>query len=124
MKIPTLDAKINKLILSLESCYPDNNKDIWVTITEMRDRLVHSGVHSSLSLELVKTALTRCNKGGIFMAKRSDGRTSFYRHSLLTHDVGSPSDQERSYLDILNAYKSILIEIILKLILMLVESWM
>ena len=89
MKIPTLDAKINKLILSLESCYPDNNKDIWVTITEMRDRLVHSGVHSSLSSELVKTALTRCNKGGIiFMAKRSDGRTSFYRHSLLTHDVG------------------------------------
>ena len=95
MKIPTLDAKINKLILSLESCYPDNNKDIWVTITEMRDRLVHSGVHSSLSSELVKTALTRCNKGGIFMAKRTDGRTSFYRHSLLTHDVGSPLDQRK-----------------------------
>lgn len=93
MKIPKLDAKINKIILSLESCYPNNNKDVWVTITEMRDRLVHSGVHSSLSPELVKTALTRCNKGGIFMAKRTDRRTSFYRHSLLTHDVGSPLDQ-------------------------------
>ena len=95
MKIPTLDANVNKLILSLESCYPNNNKDVWVTITEMRDMLVHSGVHSSLSPELVKTALTRCNKGGIFMAKRTDGRTSFYRHSLLTHDVRSPLDQRK-----------------------------
>ena len=61
MKIPK-DARANKLILLLVSCHPDNNKDIWVTITEMLDGLVHSGVHSSLSPELVEKDLTRCNK--------------------------------------------------------------
>ena len=70
MKLPKLNAQTYKQILSLESFYPDNNKDIWVTITEMRDRLVHSGVHNSLSLELLEYALTRCNNGSMFVAKR------------------------------------------------------
>ena len=93
MKLPTLDAKTKKLILSLESCYPHDNMDIWVTISEIRDRLVHSGVHNSLSTELVVEALTRCNTGSIFMTKRTDGHTSFYRHTSLAHDVGAPLDQ-------------------------------
>jgi len=93
MKLPKLKASTYKQILSLESHYPDKNKDIWVTINEMRDRLVHSGVHNSLSLELLEYALTRCNSGSVFVTKRTDGRTSFYRDSSLTHDVGAPLDQ-------------------------------
>lgn len=93
MKLPTLDAKTKKLILSLESCYPHENMGMWVTSSEIRDRLVHSGVHNSLSTELVEEALTRCNKGSIFMTKRTDGHTSFYRHTSLAHDVGAPLDQ-------------------------------
>ena len=93
MKLPKLKASIYKQILSLESHYPDVNRDIWVTINEMRDRLVHCGVHNSLSPELLEYAVTRCNSGSMFVTKRTDGHTSFYRHSSLTHDVGAPLDQ-------------------------------
>lgn len=57
-----MQGQTNLYYLLLVSCHPDNNKDIWVTITEMLDGLDHSGVHSSLSPELVEKDLTRCNK--------------------------------------------------------------
>lgn len=57
-----MQGQTNLYYLLLVSCHPDNNKDIWVTITEMLDGLDHSGVHSSLSPELVEKDLPRCNK--------------------------------------------------------------
>lgn len=93
MKPPALESKVYKLLLSLNSFYRSENMILWITIDELRERLVYSGVHPSLTTDMLQVALTRMNKGNSFMVKRKDGHTSFYRSALCLHESGAPLDQ-------------------------------
>ena len=104
MKPPKLTVDINKALLILCGLLPQEIKEIWFSIDELRDVLVIGGVHRSLSSELLGTALTRANKSG-FMEKRTDGHgsgqgnmLSFYRHASLQHEAGAPLDQRTKVL--------------------------
>jgi len=105
MKPPKLKVDINKALLSLCGLLPQEIKEIWFSVDELRDVLVTGGVHISLSSELLVTALTRANKSGVFMQKRTDGHgsgqgnmLSFYRHASLQHEAGAPLDQRTKVL--------------------------
>ena len=93
MTSPKLKAHVLKSILKLNSYLPDESASTWRTKDEIRQILVHCGVHKSLSVEMVQKALTRINRGDKFMSKRPEGHESFFRPSIYQHDDGAPLDQ-------------------------------
>ena len=105
MKPTPLKADINKALLSLIGLLPQEIMEIWFAVNELRDVLVIGGVHTSLSSDLLVTALMRANRSDVFMQKRVDGhgsgkgsKRSFYRHASLQHEPGSPLDQRTKVL--------------------------
>ena len=80
---PKLDKSVLKSILILNHHIPAENMKYWVTVDEIRDRLVHCGVDRALSSDMVFQALSVVNRSGILMTKRPDGNTKYYRPSLL-----------------------------------------
>ena len=78
-------------ILSLNESLPDRNGEVWVTLGEFTDRLVHCGVHVSLDSLAVREAAQKHNRN-----RRLDRRTwkdggVYFRPSTYTR--GSPLDQ-------------------------------
>ena len=98
MKAPVLNAKVFKPLLSLNSFFPDKNLILWINIDELRERLVFSGIHRSLTTDMLQYALTRMNKGNCLMVKRKDGKTAFYRSAACLHESGAPLDQRTNLL--------------------------
>ena len=72
-----LSLKAAKKILILNNSLPETNRKLWVTSSEIQERLIIGGVHRALSLDHVTTALKRCNKENVFLKQRRD-RTLFY----------------------------------------------
>ena len=93
MTVPSLHKKVLKSLLCFNSLLPTENMKVWITISEMRERLVVCGVHICLTTDILQKALTRVNRGGALMEQRNDGPTSFYRPALYGHDSEAPLDQ-------------------------------
>ena len=79
MSVPQMERGLLKALLSLNGNLPPENVKIWITVKEMRDRLVHCGVHQSVSTDHLVQALTRVNKGEGLLARRRKKGTAFYR---------------------------------------------
>jgi hypothetical protein len=76
--------RVMQLLISFTTYFPDAKKEIWVTAQEMRDRLVHAGVHSSLTVEILTNALHRYNRRDKFMKKRREGDKSYFHPSSIS----------------------------------------
>ena len=83
---PKLSADIQKKLLCFNSALPRENMEVWVTMEEMRDRLIHIGVDCVLTTEMVENAIKRVGRG--LISRRRDWGISFYRPSLLDHECG------------------------------------
>ena len=66
----TINGHVKKSILFLNHYLPDEKGALWVTANEMHERLVHSGVHRTLTLEMVESALKSANRGQKILRKR------------------------------------------------------
>ena len=91
MMAPKLSADVQKKLLCFNSAIPYKNMVLWVTIEEMRERLVHIGVVRMLSIEMLQTAIKQVGNG--LITRRRDWGTSYYRPTLLDHECGTPFDQ-------------------------------
>ena len=92
---PKLDAAVLKSILVLNHFIPEENMKYWITVDEMRDRLIQCGVDRALSSDMIIQALNQVNRGGSLMTKRPDGKTSYYRPSCYLFEAGAPLDQRK-----------------------------
>lgn len=88
-----LDKLILKNILLLNNNIPEANAKYWVTVDEMRERLVGCGVDKVLTVDIIADALKWANRGGCLLTNRKDGRTNYYRPACYSHEAGAPSDQ-------------------------------
>eukprot|EP00986_Skeletonema_menzelii_P000440 scaffold128_cov140-Skeletonema_menzelii.AAC.16 len=66
----TINGQVKKSILTLNHYLPAEKGELWVTSIEMHQRLIHCGVHRSLSLEMVESALRTANRGDCILRKR------------------------------------------------------
>jgi hypothetical protein len=66
----TINGQVKKSIVLLNHHIPADKAKLWVTATEMRDRLVHCGVHQTLTVDMVVDALRRANKDETLIRKR------------------------------------------------------
>ena len=87
---PKLSADVQKKLLCFNAALPHKNMELWVTIEEMRERLIHIGVDRMLSIGMLESAINRVGKG--LITRRRDRGTSYYRPSLLDHEAGTPLD--------------------------------
>ena len=92
-----LDIQVLKNILQLNSALPDDYTKCWITVDEMRERLVHCGVDKALSTEILMTALTRANRSGVILQKRPEGKTKYFRPAIYAHLPGTPLDQRKKW---------------------------
>ena len=76
-------STIRTLALQLNNKLPDNVGYYWVTYEELHQRLIHAGVSKLLSLDHVKDALVRSNKGQRFLAVWNFNNTNYYRSKLI-----------------------------------------
>ena len=97
---PKLSADVQKKLLCFNSALPRKNMELWVTIEEMRERLIHIGVDRMLSIEMIQTAIKQVGNG--LITRRRDWGTSYYRPSLLDHEAGTPLDQRTKLAGYLN----------------------
>ena len=56
MNMVAINGQVKKSILFLNHHLPEEKRKLWVTSIEMQQRLIHCGVHRSLSLEIVESA--------------------------------------------------------------------
>jgi hypothetical protein len=94
--IPALPCNIQRSLILLNHYLPENNKLVWVTIEEMRDRLVHCGVDKSLSIDLLAKALKHANRELSLLTQTKMGRIQFYRPVEFAGEPGTPKDQRAS----------------------------
>ena len=73
-----LPKEASKIILILNNNIPEDQKRLWVTIPEIRDRLVAAGVDRNLSDDHVLHAITRFNKD-VFLTRWHDSGVAYYR---------------------------------------------
>ena len=92
-----LDIQVLKNILQLNSALPDDYKKCWITVDEMRERLVHCGVDKALTTDILMTALTRANRSGVILEKRPEGKTKYFRPATYAHLPGTPLDQRKKW---------------------------
>ena len=75
-------ATIKENILLLNNALPDEVSRYWVTTEELRDRLVHSGVSVSLTLDLVSDAVRRYNKNDEKLKVWRYADVNYYRSTV------------------------------------------
>ena len=76
-------STIKTLALQLNNKLPDNVGYYWVTYEELHQRLIHAGVSKLLSLDHVKDAVNRSNKGQRFLAVWTFNNTNYYRSKII-----------------------------------------
>lgn len=77
-------------ILTLNECIPESCGMIWVTVQEMRERLVRCGVHHTLKTQQIDLAIQKLNRSGRLDKDCYRTRT-YFRQSCFVG--GSPKDQ-------------------------------
>jgi len=97
---PTLGIKALKLILVLQSDLPEECGKLWVTVDEMRQRLVEAGVYNILTNELVDTATKEANWDGL-LSRRTQGKDhtggAYYPPSVYALIPGAPLVQRNRF---------------------------
>ena len=83
-KLIKLKKGLKKDLLVLNSELPNDLGRLWVTCSELHDRLVHAGVDQSLNLDMVQGAMQRLNKNQQFLAVREFDHSLYYR-SVMCH---------------------------------------
>ena len=83
-RIKSLEAIVKRKILLLNNDLPEALGGYWLTVDELRDRLIFSGVSSSLDVSLLISALQHFNRGENLM-KRWDYQGKVYYRSMLAH---------------------------------------
>ena len=83
-RISSLEILIKRKILLLNNDLPKALGEYWLTVDELRDRLIHSGVSSSLTISTLTLALRNFNRGENLM-KRWDHKKKIYYRSMLAH---------------------------------------
>ena len=83
----------NKSLLQLHNYLPQEHGSFWVTVEEMRDRLVHCGVHHSLTVDMVQAALRSSNRGNTLLLKREFNGNSYYVPTKFADESIVPTDQ-------------------------------
>ena len=73
---------INKGILILNNDLPLDVSSYWLTAEDLWNRLIHSGVRKSLSLEMVHDSLRRYNSNEAHLKTRLYNSTQFYRSAI------------------------------------------
>jgi len=73
------DAAVRKHILHLNNALPEEVGIYWVTAEEMQKRLIHSGVRSSLTVQMVSNALRLNNTDLMFIERRDFGGQIWFR---------------------------------------------
>ena len=68
-----LEIAVLKSLLMLNNGLPENNNKYWITIEEMRERLIHCGVDRALTTDILRQALKKVNRGEAIMTKRPEG---------------------------------------------------
>ena len=68
-RIKSLETIVKKKILLLNNDLPDDLGEYWLTVDELRERLIYSGVLSSLDVSLVISALQHFNREELFMKR-------------------------------------------------------
>ena len=69
---------------------------IWVTVEELRDRLVYAGLDRALTPTILEDALKRVNRGECLLSKRLYLGTHYYRPAMFTLESGTPNKQRAS----------------------------
>ena len=88
-----LEKDVMKNILILNNQTPRENNMYWITIEEMRDRLIHCGVDKALTTNMIGEALKKVNRGESFLTRRHEGKTPYYRPAIYSNESGTPNDQ-------------------------------
>ena len=100
-----LDIQVLKNILQLNSALPDDYKKCWITVDEMRERLVHCGVDKALSTDILMTALTRANRSCAILKKwKGERRTPISPERDFLVSKSSQSDTVRAINEALKKY--------------------
>ena len=89
-----LEKDVMKNILILNNQTPRENNIYWITIEEMRDRLVHCGVDKALTTNMIGEALKKVNRGESFLTRRHEGKTPHYRPAIYSNEAGLPMINE------------------------------
>ena len=87
---------ISRFLLLLNHFLPEENKLVWVTMEEMRNRLVYCGVDKSLSTHILANALRFANRGLSILTQSFMGKVQFYRPVEFAGQPGTPKDQRAS----------------------------
>ena len=82
-----------KNIFILNNQTPRQNNKYWVTIEEMRDRLIHCGIDKALTTNMIAEALKKVSRGESFLTRRHEGKTPYYRPAIYSNKSGTPHDQ-------------------------------
>ena len=88
-----INGQVKKSILFLNHHLPDEKGALWVTAKEMRDRLVHSGVHHALTLEMVESALKSANRGQKILRMRMFHKIRYFIPTTYPDSEDIPSRQ-------------------------------
>eukprot|EP00984_Skeletonema_dohrnii_P008159 scaffold2992_cov83-Skeletonema_dohrnii-CCMP3373.AAC.8 len=88
-----INGRVKRSILLLNHFLPPDKGALWVTPTEMRDRLVHCGVYNSLTVDMITKALKGCNTGEQLLWKNEFGKTTYYFPSKHPKTIEQPNAQ-------------------------------
>ena len=64
-----VNNKLNVIILLLNNFFPREKGVLWITPTELCDRLVHCDVHCEIAIKIVESALQQNNRVECIMKK-------------------------------------------------------
>ena len=94
--LPKLSARATACIISLHNLLPQEQLVFWVTVDEIRQRLVEGGVSHSLTREHISNALRLHNRGQKLLEHRREATSTYYRPCSFEFDNNTVADQRKS----------------------------
>ena len=93
---PAVLRNISRSLILLSQILLEENKLMWVTIEEMGNWLVNSGVDKWLSVDLLANVLWNANIGFSILTQTFMGKIQFYQLVEFAGQPGTPKDQRKS----------------------------
>jgi hypothetical protein len=91
-----LAAEVKLGIIRLNNSLPQEQASIWVTTSEMRDRLVHCGVDRSLTAEMISQVVRALNKEDVYLKVRKYNGANYYMPTqYFDEDITSLPNKQR-----------------------------
>jgi hypothetical protein len=91
--VSPMKGNVGKSLLLLNNTLPKDKGSIWVTVQEMRDRLVYWGVNTSLTVDMVAYVLRTSNRGNCIIQKRDFNKVAYYVPTVYEEFSVLPTDQ-------------------------------